>query len=470
MRSIGYTIESAVADVIDNSVAAGASNVNVLFSASGPFQIAILDDGRGMSGEEALSAMRLAATSPAVDRRAEDLGRFGLGLKTASLSQCRNLTVASKKDGVYTILRWSLDQVIETGDWSLLELDTADASQLLGWDEFTALDSGTLVHWGDLDQLMLNVGDSQHDLDEVAVGVRDHVGLVFHLFSSGDCGRKVTFKVNGTVVSAIDPFMSNSLKTQQTDWEPIDIDGQQVRLKAYTLPYLSRLSAAERKSALRLGQLRDTQGFYIYRGGRLVIWGTWFRVAPRSEMAKLTRVRVDIPNSLDHLWALDVKKSAASPPPLVRNRLRELARTMMMPSKKVQEFRGRKVNQLSSMEHVWNVVVNGDQFQYMLNAEHPVLKAFVDDLNDMQRKQFEIVMDDIQSSFPIADAHNRMSGDAVPPEHADEGEVLERAVRAWELMSEHGVDVDTFISSLANAEPYCLVPNFVQKLREALSE
>ena len=124
MRSIGYTVESAVADVIDNSVAAGASNVEILFSSAGPFQIAVVDDGDGMSAEDAITAMRLAATSPTTERRPEDLGRFGLGLKTASLSQCRVLTIATKKDGVLTVLRWSLDHVIESGEWSLLELDS----------------------------------------------------------------------------------------------------------------------------------------------------------------------------------------------------------------------------------------------------------------------------------------------------------------------------------------------------------
>ena len=98
MRSIGYTIESAVADVIDNSVAANASNVEILFSSSGPFEIAVVDDGNGMSRDEAVTAMRLAATSPRTERRPEDLGRFGLGLKTASLSQCRTLTLASEEE------------------------------------------------------------------------------------------------------------------------------------------------------------------------------------------------------------------------------------------------------------------------------------------------------------------------------------------------------------------------------------
>ena len=91
------------------------------------------------------------------------------------------------------------------------------------------------MHWGDLDQLAMTAGMEQSDLDRVAVLVRDHVALVFHLFNAGDGVRKIGFKMNGGPIASIDPFLSNSLKTQQTDWEPIDIEGRRIRLKAYTL-------------------------------------------------------------------------------------------------------------------------------------------------------------------------------------------------------------------------------------------
>lgn len=468
MRSIGYTVESAVADVIDNSVAAGAHNVGIYFSADEQFQISIVDDGSGMFREEAVTAMRLAATSPTTQRLPEDLGRFGLGLKTASLSQCRTLTIASRKGGRTTVLRWSLDHVISTGDWSLLELDPGEATNLLGWTEFTDLQNGTLVHWGDLDQLKKSAGGEQQDLDKIAVAVKEHVGLVFHLFISGEAPRKINFSLNGSPIPHIDPFLSNSIKTQQTDWEPIDIDKERVRLKAYTLPYLNRLSAAERARALRLGGLRETQGFYVYRGFRLVIWGTWFRVAPRSEMAKLTRVRVDVPNSLDHLWALDVKKSTAAPPPQVRRRLSELAKTMMLPSQKVQEFRGRKVNQPSKVSMMWHLRLNGDEFSYEINSDHPTVQALSRELDADQRMQLELLLRDIESTFPVIDAHNRMSGDKVPSSDDSDESAIQRATDSWKLLRDTGIDLETFVASLANAEPYYLVSDFADKLKKAL--
>ena len=469
MRSIGYTVEAAVADVIDNSVAAEASNVEILVSPDGPFQIAVVDDGDGMARDEAVNAMRLAATSPSQERRLDDLGRFGLGLKTASLSQCRTLTMVTKKNGELTALQWSLDHVIETGDWSLIELDPEEVESLLGWKPISERSQGTLVHWGSLDLLMMTEGDQQSDLDSVAQRVRDHVALVFHLFNAGEGVRKIGFAMNGAPIIPIDPFMSHSRLTHKTTWESINIEGQEVRLMAYTLPYLNRLSHSERARALKLGGLRETQGFYVYRGSRLVIWGNWFRVMPRSEMAKLTRVRVDIPNSLDHLWALDVKKSHADPPPRVRRRLSELAKTMMLPSQKVQEFRGRKINQSTQIDYMWVPRVNGDKFCYEINPEHPMINAFTNDLSDDQTKQFGLVLEDLQSTFPIIDAHNRLSGDGVP-EAPHDSELLERALAGWSLAHSHGVERESFILGLARSDPYCLIPDFEKQLREALDK
>lgn len=99
MRSMGYTFESAIADIIDNSISANCQNV-FLFFPTDPLHcyVSILDDGDGMSKEELLEAMRYGSTSSESVRSENDLGRFGLGLKAASLSQCRKLTVVSKKD------------------------------------------------------------------------------------------------------------------------------------------------------------------------------------------------------------------------------------------------------------------------------------------------------------------------------------------------------------------------------------
>ncbi len=295
-----------------------------------------------------------------------------------------------------------------------------------------------------------------------------HKWRIFRPYNGTDNVRKIEMTMNGAPIDPIDPFMSQSRLTSKSAWESIHLEGQEVRLVAFTLPYLNRLSTTDRARALRLGGLRETQGFYVYRGSRLVIWGSWFRVMPRSEMAKLTRVRVEIPNSLDHLWALDVKKSQAEPPPQVRRRLSELAKTMMMPSQKVQEFRGRKVTHTGDVDYMWVPRVNGDEFTYEINSEHPSISAFVNDLSTEQQKQFGLVLEDLQNTFPVVDAHNRLSADGVP-ESPDDESLLERALEGWLLAQAHGIDLDTFVLATSRADPYCQVPEFEKRLREVVS-
>ena len=93
-RAIGYSIEAAVADIIDNSISARAKNIWINFEWEGSETwLAVKDDGSGMNNDELVQAMRPDSKNPLDDRSTKDLGRFGLGLKTASFSQCRLLSV-----------------------------------------------------------------------------------------------------------------------------------------------------------------------------------------------------------------------------------------------------------------------------------------------------------------------------------------------------------------------------------------
>lgn len=470
MRSVGYTVEAAVADVMDNSVAAAATNISLHVSPAGPFEMAIVDDGTGMSPEGAVDAMRLAARSPSDERGPHDLGRFGLGLKTASLSQCRRLTVVTKRDGVLTALCWSLDYVIQTNSWSLLRLDEDECESLLGWTEFEAYESGTLVNWRDLDQLQITEGSDQESLDRAIIRVRDHIGLVFHRFISGTDAPKTFIRCNGGAIAALDPFLAAHRSTQVGPVESIDVGGETVTTQAFTLPYLARLGGDTRREALKLGQLRDTQGFYVYRARRLVIWGTWFRVTPRTELAKLTRVRVDVPNTLDQLWSLDIKKSAADPPPEVRRRLKELAARMTTPSHRTQRFRGRKVKADDPVDRVWGLIEDRDEFRYEINRDHPSLARLTDELSPAAVRNLEMVLNMIEATFPVVDAHNRLSSDGVSSQHmlTDE-QLLTDALTLWPRFRELDFTVDGFIDVLTASEPYNLSEQLPKLLRQEIT-
>jgi hypothetical protein len=430
MRAVGYSFETAVADIIDNSIAAGANTIHVLSSAQGDPRVSIFDDGYGMDRDAAILAMQLAARSPQAIRSASDLGRFGLGLKTASLSQCRRLTVATKHAGHLTVLRWDLDHVLGTGRWLVLELAERDATPLLGWDLLAEIDDGTLVCWNQLDLLMLTEGPTQADFDAAVARVRDHCALVFHRFVTGDDARKIAMTVNGNEFAALDPFLSRNKSTDMRT-EDLHVAGHAVPVVAYTLPFINKLTAAERQRALAPGSFRDSKGFYIYRARRLVVWGTWFRLNPKTELSKLARVKVDLPNSLDHLWALDIKKSAASPPRELREALKNLAGRFIEPSSQVHRFRGRKVKDLDSLTRAWDVIIDRNSFRYEVNRDHPVIKRFAGLLDSTRLERFEILLELLEQTFPVLDAHNRLGQDAAAATPVDQ---LDRAVaKAVEL-------------------------------------
>ena len=151
-RDFGYDLKTALADVIDNSISAGATSVKleVDTSSDDPW-LAIVDNGTGMSEEELIEAMRLGSKNPTDARESGDLGRFGLGLKSASFSQCRSLTVLSRKEGVTSCARWDLDHVARRNTWAL-ELLGKNAS-LSCWRHLEGYANGTVVLWEKLDRL-----------------------------------------------------------------------------------------------------------------------------------------------------------------------------------------------------------------------------------------------------------------------------------------------------------------------------
>lgn len=471
MRAVGYSLSTAVADIVDNSIAAGASSIQVLFDgATDVPYVAILDDGRGMDPASARSAMRLAGTNATEQRDAADLGRFGLGMKTASLSQCRRVTVVTKRAGAITGLSWDLDVIEETGAWTLLVHTTDELESVPYFLELDKQPSGTLVVWTKLDRLLDGEHDKGRFLDAQMMVVREHLALVFHRFISGDKAARVQIGMNFRHIAGLDPFLSKSKQTQVGREEIVAVAGSHVSIQAFTLPYLNKMSKSERTIATAHGSLRDSQGFYVYRAGRLVVWGTWFRLTPKNEMGRLTRVRVDIPNSLDHLWSLDIKKSAAVPPSAVRNRLRELATKFLEPSERIHTFRGRKPLDTSGLVRAWFVIEDRDSTRYEINRDHPSVRRLFDALPSEATGLLADALAVIESTFPTQDLFNRMSNDT-PIEQASTSNIerlMAAMVRSWEIAGMQGAPA-TFVDLMMQSEPFNLLLDYRGELIETLS-
>ena len=403
LRDMGYSLRTALADVIDNSITAGARNIELLADTHDQVPaIGVLDDGCGMTRPELLDAMRPGSRSPLEVRDADDLGRFGLGLKTASFSQCRRVTVFTRRDGVATRASWDLDTVAARDKW-VVEVGDLDDAIGTRWSE-CLLGDGTLVVWEKLDRLIgsgdqTDRSDLVRELDDAA----SHLEFVFHRFIGGR-GRRVTMSLNGRELRAFDPFHSNHPATQHHAEEVISVDGTNVHIWPVTLPHHDKVERAEwERLAGPEGYVRN-QGFYLYRNRRLILHGTWFRLARQLELTKLARVGIDIPNTLDTEWKIDVKKASAQPPPPVRRRLRRIIERMGVPSRRVYTGRGAKLASESRLP-VWERKQDKNHISYEINGKHPLIAAFRSEIGDERANEFDRILNVVAAALPVETLH-----------------------------------------------------------------
>jgi hypothetical protein len=410
LRSIGYSLEAAVADVIDNSIAAKAKHIDIRFTWNSGFPwLAVIDDGHGMTYEELVNAMRLGSVSPLAARDKDDLGRFGLGLKTASFSQCRQLTVLSKQQNMIHCCQWDIDLLtdLENSGWKLRILDADEYQQhtiLCNMIEcyLANKESGTVVLWEKLDRLKEPQSSQQNELffDGLMSDVRKHLELVFHRFlAPAQRNRKLIIRMNNDELEPFNPFNPQDMATTELLEQTITVHGEKILVQPYILPHHSKVPPQVYKRYGGEEGYLHNQGFYIYRNQRLIIKGSWFRLIKKEELNKLIRVRVDIPNTLDHLWKLDVKKSFASPPEAVRQALQQVINKIEGAGRKVYAQRGAKLASAIPYPMWHRVAVNGT-ITYEINREHPMIAGVLESSAFESKDQIRQLIKMIETSFP----------------------------------------------------------------------
>lgn len=378
LRAFGYTPEAAVADLVDNSITAKSRNIWVDFEWNGASsRIAIGDDGAGMTEKALVQAMRPGSTSPRDRRAADDLGRFGLGLKTASFSQCRELTVITKtaRGGLH-VRRWELDEVVATHEWRLLRGAGDDCADLL-----TKLDGtphGTVVVWQQLDRI---VGDADVDDEgshrhflELARSIKAHLAMTFHRFLSQRTG--MTLGVNDVAVPLWDPFLAGNPARQALAIERLPVEAGTVLVQPVVLPHRSKLSTADFELAGGERGWNSLQGFFVYRNKRLLVAGDWLGLGfQKEEHYKLARIQVDITNAMDADWQIDVRKSMARPPGALRGELRRIAKVTRGRAVEVYRHRGKVLAKRAErgLVPMWQQRVRQGKVTYEINREHPVI-------------------------------------------------------------------------------------------------
>lgn len=494
LRSVGYSLTTAIADIVDNSITANASVIRIHFEWAGPDSwVSIHDNGYGMSEAGLKEAMRPGTRNPTDYRHPSDLGRFGLGLKTASFSQCRKLTVWSRVQGATLCgRRWDLDHVSSVNEWRLQKILPSDC--MLPLDEMSGPESGTLIQWEKMDKL---VDDSPADSDvaherflQQISAVRDYLSMIFHRHLSGNTAPARTplkIYLNGSapqnLLAPWSPFeISKSATSQESPAEEIVLGSQVVRVKGYVLPHKDRISAEEFAAGGGPRGWTAQQGFYVYRNDRMILSGDWLglgrgRLWAKEEQYRLARLSIDIPNSMDLEWSLDVKKSMARPPARLRARLTGLAEKTRNDARKVFVHRGqyglRPASHGVVMEKPWQSHERNGQLVYKVNRSHPMVKSVFARLGPLS-PEVEALIRLVEETVPVQkiwlDAAETDFGQAVPYEGMEEKTIMEDMKRTLEFLRRSFTDGSSAFAYLRATEPFNRYPHLIEQLAGGASD
>jgi hypothetical protein len=335
LRDVGYDFVSAVADLIDNSIAANASRIDLQVKWDGADTwLRISDNGSGMDASTITEALRFGSER---SYRADDLGKFGLGLKTASLSQCRQIAVASRTSEQIARIearRFDLDRIMKDDKWEVEVLGPRERPEELV--EPLKAHAGTVVVWSQLDRVLgfrVPHGErAQRALWEMVDRLEQHLGMVFHRFLEGDVHghrrRSLVITINGNKVQPWNPFAPDEERTQHLQVRDFDIAASGVAglvtFDPWVLPSRDRFSSETEFNRLSgPSKWNQQQGFYIYRANRMIQSGGWSRLRAPDEHTKLARAALDFFPELDTAFGINIAKMRVNLPQQLRDRLRD---------------------------------------------------------------------------------------------------------------------------------------------------
>ena len=411
LRAFGYDLSMAIADLIDNSIFAGAENIWVRYDWNkGNPWISITDDGSGMTEKRLVEAMRLGTNSPLEERDPKDLGRFGLGLKTASFSQCKLLSVCTKRSSGETATRfWDLDYVRRSQSWLLGKVPPVDAIRIL--DTIREQKKGTVVLWQNLDRIHDGSGIGSHDREKSFLGkflsVKEYLEMVFHQYLSSKT-KKIGIKVGEGVCMPWDPYLKSNDFIQELSSEKYE--DRRVTVVPYVLPHVSNRSTKESEEGSGPKGWNAQQGFYVYRNKRMIVSGGYLDFDLKAEEHfKLARIKVDITNDMDHEWSIDVRKAVAIPPDRLRAELLRIAKVTRQKASEVYRARTGAVRKGVTARHsndVWLKRKSGEKIAYRLNRDNQVLKRILNEVSlkkSWVNKLFHVIESTVPHKLIIMD-------------------------------------------------------------------
>lgn len=394
-RSFGYNLSTAIADIVDNSISAKATEIRIEYKWNGQESFVLISDsGVGMNKDELVLAMTPGSKDPEEARHEKDLGRFGMGLKTASFSQCKRLTCVTKREGYNSLKRcWDIDFINQENKWQLLDY-VSDQSFL---EKIDKQKSGTLILWEKLDRIVGNADSNNESVKNAFYqemsNVRKHLRLVFHKFIES---KTIKIFFQNEEIDPFNPFLLNlSPKPEMGTPEKFG----NVEISYFILPHMSEIGKESyENSGGSLGWF-EQQGFYIYRGDRLLVSGDWLGLEKKRDYSKLARISINFSNANDFNWHLDIKKSTAIPPIEIRRELFRIAKIAILKSAKIYNWRGQKT--LSGFENpnhepLWKDEISREGIKkYKINRSHPVINSLLSENSKLTSKALKLLEDSV---------------------------------------------------------------------------
>lgn len=455
IRSVGYSLKEAISDLIDNSISANASRIDVILNLENSGEFHLLDNGDGMDHQKLVSSFRLGSTNPKTMREENDLGRFGMGMKTASLSQCRSLTVTSKQNNQVVSRTLDLDEVSKQKNWVIGEKETKP--KII--KHLDGLEHGTIISWEKIDQ----IGISEEEHNNLLMDIENYISLCFHRFMERT-NNKISFYLNDVLINPISPVVEGSQVFSEISLDDIDS-----KMRAFTIPIRKDNNSFSVFNSIELfNGIENQQGIYIYRSDRLLCFGGWLGIVKPNNSYKLCRVIIDFKNdySSDTIWSIDIKKTKADIPFEYRQEIKNFVKKAQLDSaKKIGRYnrkeRREAVGQLYDNAYLWQVDKNNKFgfWEYKLNIDNPLFSSL---LSKVPRKELKLILDIISRDLPISDIIE--NNDEEPANHdtlyaeIDHKEVLEKEKNAAKLALENalmlGVTKHDAIEHILNSEPF----------------
>jgi hypothetical protein len=379
----GYSFEAALADLIDNSISADASKVEILIDTNNaPYTLFIADNGTGMNEEALKNCMRFPSQSPDDERVNSDLGRFGLGMKTASFSQTRKFTTLSRVRGTekFSARTWDLE-LLKNNKWNLLvnspesirnrigQYQQISTSRFNGFENFNA---NTVIVWEGLykfEQYLKEKNREDALFKEIDI-IADHLSLVFHRFMEKS-KNKLQIRINNQLLEPFNPFPTKEKDFRSLEFRKRNFGNDSIKIEGFVLPSRSIKESKEGLSiwATKKRSLMDMEGIYIYRANRLILFGGWNGLIKKAPRLQLARLQVEIGNNADHLLHLNVAKSQVIIPHELKSAFKNYIDDLKLEAER--EFFNKGIKQFKETKEKNNIQL----FERKTSSKGPVLEV-----------------------------------------------------------------------------------------------